>query len=93
MQSSVTSKLKDMMEKAVGDFPRLCYLSEGDMLVVMSNLGNPVPLLPILSRIFPAVSLIRFTEVAPSKNTLTVPTATSDEEGTILVVGWCVTNI
>lgn len=71
------------MEEAVEHFPRLCYLSEQDMLVVMSNRGNPVPLLPIISRVFPAISLIRFTEVVPSKNTVSFPanSTTFDEEG------------
>lgn len=74
-------KLRGLMEKAVMEFPRLCYLSEEEMLVVMSNKGNPVPLLPIISRVFPAISLIRFTEV---RNALSFPgnsTITSEEDG------------
>ena len=70
------------MDKAVEEFPRLCYLSEGEMLIVMSNMGNPVPLLSIISRVFPAISLVRFTEVAPNKNILSMPgNSTSEEEG------------
>ena len=84
-------KLTDLMEKAIEDFPRLCYLSETDILAVMSNLGNIVPLLPIINKVFPAISLIRFTEIKP-KNLTTVSTTTTEEEGvtlsTDLIIVW-----
>lgn len=73
------------MDAAVEEFPRLCYLSEEDMLAVLSNRGTPVPLLHIISRVFPAISLIRFTEVAPSRNAASLPgnSSTSEEEGVL----------
>ena len=64
IQNSVTGKMADLIETAVEKCPRLSYLSENDVLAVMSNLGNPVPLLPIISKVFPAVKLVRFTEVS-----------------------------
>lgn len=78
-------KLTDLVEKAVEDFPRLCYLSETDILAVMSvNLGNLVPLLPIINKVFPAINLVRFTEIKP-KNLTTISAATTDEEGMIII--------
>lgn len=79
-------KVKDFLDKGTEECPRLCYISEEDLLTVMCNRGDPVPIIPIISRIFPAISNIRFTEVMPSKNTLSLATTTgatnTDDEGT-----------
>ena len=70
------------MDKAIESFPRLCYVSEMELLTVMGTQGNPVPILPIISSVFPAVDLVRFTEVVPSKPSATITTtASNDEEG------------
>lgn len=69
------------MDKAIESFPRLCYVSERELLTVMGTRGNPVPILPIISSVFPAINLVRFTEVIPSKPSATTTTASNDEEG------------
>lgn len=68
------------MDKAIESFPRLCYVSERELLTVMGTKGNPVPILPIISSVFPAIDLVRFTEIIPSKPSATT-TASNDEEG------------
>lgn len=77
--------VQDVLAKGVEEFPRLCYLSEKDLLTAVSIRGDPVPIIPVIRKIFPGVSNIRFTELATSKNTLSLAvTATSSEEEGVL---------
>lgn len=71
------AKVKNILDKTVEEFPRLCYVTERDLLTVACNRGNPVPIIPIITRVFPAIHSIRFNEIIPSKQTFTG----SDEEG------------
>lgn len=62
------SKVKGYLEKGHSQFPRLCFLTDGDVLRVMSHIGNPVTIMPQVSRMFSAVKTIRFAEVLPSNS-------------------------
>lgn len=76
--------VQDLLSQGIEEFPRLCYLSERDLLTAISNRGDPVPIIPIIRKVFPGVSNIRFTEIMPSKNTLSLAptlTSTGDESG------------
>ena len=77
--------VRDTLDKGVEEFPRLCYVSEKELLTVVSCRGDPVPVLPVLSRLFPGLCSVRITELAPSKHTTSLAmTATSnEEEGTL----------
>ena len=44
-------------------FPRLLYLSHSEKLTVVTHSANPVTLLPIISKLFPAVCDLSVTEV------------------------------
>ena len=72
-------KVKGTLDKTVEEFPRLCYIPERDLLTVACNKGNPVPIIPIITRVFPAIHSIRFNELVPSKHTLTL--SGTEEEG------------
>ena len=72
-------KVKHILDKTVEEFPRLCYVSDRDLLTVACNRGNPVPILPIITRVFPAIHSVRFTELVPSKHTLLL--SGTEEEG------------
>ncbi len=78
-QNAIMLKVKTILDKTVGEFPRLCYVTDRDLLTVACNRGNPVPIIPIITRVFPAVHSLRFTELVPSKHTLTL--SGQEEEG------------
>ncbi len=79
--------MKSLLEKGPREFPRLYYLTDRDLLTVVSNKGEPVSLIPIISKIFPAIKTLRFTEYAASKNSINP--ATNDDEGVWCGVVWC----
>ena len=78
-QNAIMLKVKKILNKTVEEFPRLCYVTERDLLTVACNRGNPVPIIPIITRVFPAIHSIRFNELIPSKNTLAL--SGTEEEG------------
>ncbi len=53
---------------ACNKFPRLNLLSSKDILTVVSNIGDPIPLTHIISKVFPAVKIVRFSKISSSKN-------------------------
>ena len=74
--------MRNLLEKGIETFPRLCFLSDRDLLTVMCNIGELVPIIPIINKIFPAIQDIRFTGLTPSKNNI----STADSgEGTMCV--------
>ena len=61
-------EVKVHLEQGCREFPRLCFLSETDVLRVVSHSGSPVTILPQISRLFPAVRTVRFAEALPSNS-------------------------
>ena len=81
MQSEVMYKVMSYLDKSYGEFPRLFYLSDKDMLALAGNRGDPIHLIPIISKLFPAIKNIRFTEVEQKKNISVFSSSDSIDEG------------
>jgi hypothetical protein len=64
----VHSKVREELERACSQFPRLCFLGDRDVLRVVSHTGSPVTIIEQLRRLFPAVRRVRFAEVLPSNS-------------------------
>ena len=72
-------KVKGELEKGCVQFPRLCFLGDGDVLRVVSHTGNPVAIVQQIRAMFPAVKTVRFTEVLPSSSSANQPHLDSKE--------------
>ena len=79
LQEAVHSKIKERLEIGCVEFPRLCFLSESDIVRVVSHSGSPVTIAPLISRVFPAVQTIRFGELLPSNSAVHQQTHDSKE--------------
>ncbi len=62
------SKVREKLERACGEFPRLSFLGDRDVLRIVSHTGSPVTIIEQLRRLFPAVRRVRFAEVLPSNS-------------------------
>ena len=71
--------IKRRLEIGCEEFPRLCFLTESDVVKVVSHRGSPVAIAPLISRVFPAVKTIRFGELLPSNSVVHQPTHDSKE--------------
>ncbi len=58
--------VRSTLDEACSHFPRLCYLQDHDVLRVVSHRGSPALLSPLIARVLPCVSTVRFTEVVSS---------------------------
>ena len=56
------------LEVACCQCPRLSYLTDSEILKVASNSGNPVSIIPLISKIFPAVHNLKLIEVSVAAN-------------------------
>eukprot|EP00731_Ephydatia_muelleri_P030623 Em0022g137a len=68
MLSSLLSGVHLKLSEASTEFPRLFFLSPWEALRVLSHRGSPASLVPLISRMFPAIKNIHFTEVASSES-------------------------
>ena len=80
-QEAVVGVLGGRLEEARCQFPRLCYLPDRDIVRVLSHRGSPLTLVPLISRVFPSVVSVRFTEVVASSSSPVqhVSSSSSDE--------------
>ncbi len=70
-------EVRSALEDACSLFPRLCYLQDHDVLRVVSHKGSPALLSPLIARVFPCVSTVRFTELVSS----TTPSHSNSDKG------------
>ena len=75
------SVLGGRLEEARCQFPRLFYLPDHDIIRVLSHRGCPLTLIPLISRVFPSVVSVRFTEVMPSSSPAQHIGSSSSDEG------------
>ena len=64
----VVQSVRCQLEVACCRCPRLSYLTDNEILKVASHSGNPVPIIPLISKIFPAVHNLRLIEVSVAAN-------------------------
>lgn len=67
-------KVGRQLEEACNQCPRLGYLVDSDILKVATHSGNPAPIIPLISRVLPAVHNMRFTEVSADSTHFTPDT-------------------
>ena len=79
------SMVKGELDKGCGQFPRLCFLGDRDVLRVVSHSGNPVTITQQIRGMFPAVRGVRFAEVLPS-NSPAHQTHRDSNEGTKILL-------
>ena len=79
LQEAVHSKIKRQLEIGCVEFPRLCFLTESDVVRVVSHSGSPMTIAPLISRVFPAVQTIRFGELLTSNSAVHQQTHDSKE--------------
>ena len=76
IQDSVETTMENVIGEASKEFPRLYFLSSKDVLTAICNQGDPMPMVPIINKVFPAIKMARFSSKAASSKTLG-----SDSEG------------
>ena len=68
IKESVVQSVQCQLEVACCQCPRLSYLTDREILKVASNSGNPVSIIPLISKIFPAVHNLKLIEVSVAAN-------------------------
>ena len=68
IKESVVQSVQCQLEVACCQCPRLSYLTDSEILKVASNSGNPVSIIPLISKIFPAVHNLKLIEVSVAAN-------------------------
>ena len=63
-QNEVVAKLGPKVTEAVSHCPRLGYLSQRQILKVLSCRGDPLPIIPLITRMFPSIKTLRFVETS-----------------------------
>ena len=63
------TKLHSRLDEAVCQWPRLGYLTEREQLKAVSCRGNPLPIIPLISRVFPSIMTLHYTETSFSSDT------------------------
>ena len=79
------TKIKEELDRGCGQFPRLRFLGDRDVLRVVSHSGNPVTIIQQIRGVFPAVKTVRFAEVLPS-NSPAHQTHHDSKEGTKILL-------
>ena len=68
IKESVVQSVQCQLSVACCQCPRLSYLTDSEILKVASNSGNPVSIIPLISKIFPAVHNLKLIEVSIAAN-------------------------
>ncbi len=79
-------KVRGRLKESCVQFPRLYYLSDKDILKLLSSNGSPISIVPLISRVFPAIKGMQLTEVIPNQSSTTFrKLASKSEEGNSLM--------
>ncbi len=79
-------KVRGRLKESCVQFPRLYYLSDKDILQLLSSNGSPISIVPLINRVFPAIKGMQLTEVIPSQSSTTFrKLASKSEEGNSLM--------
>ena len=62
-------KLEPRIEEALTQCPRLGYLSKREILKAMSCKSDIMPILQLISRVFPSISTLRFVKTSDEVST------------------------
>ena len=68
MVHKINGHLKDSCKQ----FPRLCFLSDKEVLRVLSNNGSPLAIMSLIQKVFPAVRSMQLTEILPSQSSTSI---------------------
>lgn len=58
------AKLGPKVTEAVSHCPRLGYLTQHQILKALSTRGDLLPIIPLISRMFPSIKTLRFVETS-----------------------------
>lgn len=81
-QESVVHKVQGHLKESCSQFPRLSYLSDKEVLRVMSHNGDPMAIMPLITRVFPSIKSLQCTEIISNQSSVSFRKLKSDiEEG------------
>ena len=61
-------RLRPRLEEVVCQWPRLGYLTEIEQLKAISCRGDPLPIIPLISRVFPSITNLHYAETSFSSD-------------------------
>ena len=61
-------KLGPRLGEAVSHWPRLGYLTKKQTLKALATRGNPLPIIPLINRVFPSITTLCYVESSPSSD-------------------------
>ena len=84
-------KVQGHLKESCSQFPRLCYLSDKEVLRVMSHNGQPMAIMPLITRVFPSIKSLQCTEIISNQSSVSFRKPKSDiEEGAIHNMHACI---